>query len=436
MEEDDLNLVESGDTVVQGPIDPSPETWRRDAKDPEQLNECCWQIMDETRSIESVVGDLFARVDRLKKGVYGLWHHTNSDVERIVEYLRLSCAERHYTSDEMDLIMKTIKSPAGVVDGMGGDLDSVYMAKAKAEFGPERRILMDEVLRLASRQIRMSVPDLSLVCRVLPMEKAPNGSLVRSDDGGGLYVPWEREPDSPGSVGYIMCFDKGRRPVYVSTTRYNVHMARLMTPEFAIDSDWHAATGDKEPLCRKFDGESAAIASTLDDAFLGLVDEVVFDASKPATPESLDNLCQNRKTGKVQWMRVPGTYKGLSEASSMLPRPNPQGKFVCRNGSVGMSRKTAERLPDDVIDFLGQHVAGNGVYLFDDAEDKRLGNVYFFAHPEFLGKFLYVTDFSVYGHEDAYMDRFFSYFLGGFAIGNMAGVAVAQVEGMKEAANG
>ena len=54
--------------------------------------------------------------------------------------------------------------------------------------------------------------------------------------------------------------------------------------------------------------------------------------------------------------------------------------------------------------------------------------IYFFAAPEFLGKCFYLTDWTMYMKKEAYFIEMFSYWLGGMAIGNVAGVCRADFQ--------
>ena len=52
--------------------------------------------------------------------------------------------------------------------------------------------------------------------------------------------------------------------------------------------------------------------------------------------------------------------------------------------------------------------------------------MYFFAEPSFLGHNYTLTDWTMYLNKEAYFIKWFSYWLGGFSFGNIAGMAVAR----------
>jgi len=52
--------------------------------------------------------------------------------------------------------------------------------------------------------------------------------------------------------------------------------------------------------------------------------------------------------------------------------------------------------------------------------------IYFFAEPEFLGKCFYMDDWTMFVKKEAYFVSMFSYWMGGFAFGNTAGMALAR----------
>ena len=52
--------------------------------------------------------------------------------------------------------------------------------------------------------------------------------------------------------------------------------------------------------------------------------------------------------------------------------------------------------------------------------------VYFFAEPSYLGKCFYLDDWTMYMKKEAFFIEMFSYWFGGFAFGNVAGMALAR----------
>jgi len=54
--------------------------------------------------------------------------------------------------------------------------------------------------------------------------------------------------------------------------------------------------------------------------------------------------------------------------------------------------------------------------------------VWFFAAPEFLGNGYILQDWTTYMKKEAYFIELFSYWLGGFSIGNIAAVALADFD--------
>jgi len=113
-----------------------------------------------------------------------------------------------------------------------------------------------------------------------------------------------------------------------------------------------------------------------------------------------------------------------------------EDKFVLRNYVALMNDVTAQ----DLLKFdrveaggdLAEEMLRDGLVL-----DKIMGmktiytikrslvpddTVYFFAAPEFLGKCFYMTDWTMYMKKEAFFIEMFSYWLGGMAIGNVAGV--------------
>jgi len=124
----------------------------------------------------------------------------------------------------------------------------------------------------------------------------------------------------------------------------------------------------------------------------------------------------------------------------MLPRGNSSGQFRLRNYACLMNDTTAQdwlKLDRDAVGGdLSEEFFKNGLTtdtflgvksIFTIKDDLVPDDwVYFFAAPEFLGKCFYFTDWTMFMKKEAYFIEWFSYWFGGFAIGNIAGVALCK----------
>jgi hypothetical protein len=130
----------------------------------------------------------------------------------------------------------------------------------------------------------------------------------------------------------------------------------------------------------------------------------------------------------------------FAEARNMLPKGNAEGKFRLRNYCCLMNETTAGQLlklkRDEIGGDLSQEFFKNGLttdtlmglkMMFTIKDDLVPdGYVYFFAEPAFLGKGFYLHDWTSFMKKEAFFIETFSYWMGGFAIGNIAGCALAR----------
>jgi hypothetical protein len=130
----------------------------------------------------------------------------------------------------------------------------------------------------------------------------------------------------------------------------------------------------------------------------------------------------------------------LAEATKLLPRGNTNKKYRLRNYIMLMNDVTARDLlkldHTAVGGDLAQDMFKNGLVIDTVLGVKALftikadlvpdDTVYFFAAPEFLGRAYYLTDWTMFMKKEAYFVEMFSYWYGGFAIGNVAACAVAK----------
>lgn len=287
-----------------------------------------------------------------------------------------------------------------------------------------------EAQAAATDYTRTGIREESFAFKILPPEKATDDMLDRSLDER-LQIIWELEPDSPGAKWVpLQTVPDGE---YITGSRYVIPFARVLTPKFVKDIDELRTTRQD---IRKImtDNSIKDGLSEIDSKFIETVNSIVFDTNGSNEANNL--------TGKVQFMDFTD---GLNrdtfvEAKKMLPRGNAQGKFRLRNYMCLMNDVTAQdwlKLDrTEVGGDLSQDMFKNGLTtdtffgvksIFTIKSDLVPDNyVYFFAAPEFLGKAFYLTDWTMYMKKEAYFIEMFSYWLGGFAFGNVAGVALAR----------
>jgi len=282
----------------------------------------------------------------------------------------------------------------------------------------------------ATDYTRTQIREESFAFQLLPPEKATDDMLDRALDER-LQIIWELEPDSPAAKWVpLQTIPDGE---YIWDSRYIIPFARVLTPKFVKDVDELRTTRQD---IRKIltDNSIKDGLAEIDTKYMETVNSIVFDAPGAGLASNV--------TGKVQWIDTtdPLNRSSFAEAKKMLPRGNSDGKFRLRNYACLMNDVTAQdwlKLDRNAVGGdLSEDFFRNGLTtdtflgvksIFTIKDDLVPDNyVYFFAAPEFLGKCFYLTDWTMFMKKEAFFIEMFSYWLGGFAFGNVAGMAVAR----------
>lgn len=315
----------------------------------------------------------------------------------------------------------------------------------------------------ATNFTRTQIREDSFVYQILPPEKATDDILNVSLTNDMPSVIWEIEPDSPGAKWVpLQTIPEGE---YIQGRRYLIPMARIVTPKYTKDldelrtfkMDLRKVLTDnsiKDGLA-EIDGKFITTCNNIitDQVWLNTstgattatVYDPVADTYSVANPYGASGVAVQALTGKVQYRRFAAGLdrSDLAESKKMLPSgslfPGFNNKFRLRNYIMLMNDVTAQ----DLLKYRREDAGGDlSEKLFTDGLtlDKIMGMkviytikgaivpdgvVYLFAAPEFLGKFFYLTDWTMYMKKEAFFIECFAYWLGGFAIGNVAAVCRA-----------
>lgn len=294
----------------------------------------------------------------------------------------------------------------------------------------------------SSELTRLTVREDSFAFKILPPEKITNDMLVQSLDER-LQVIWELEGETAASKWVpLQTVPDGE---YMTGSKYIIPLARVVTPKLYKDID--------ELRTYKQDLRKNIVNNTIKDAliaidakFISTVNSIVFDTTGPAisnwTGASGVTGYTQAQSGKVQLIDIQGpiSRETFAVAKKMLPKGNAQGKFRLRNYVALMNDATAQ----DLLALDRNEVGGDlaetffkdgltidrimGVKVVFTIKDDLVPDsyIYFFAAPEFLGKCFYLTDWTLFMKKEAFFIEMFAYWLGGFAFGNIAGMALAR----------
>lgn len=275
----------------------------------------------------------------------------------------------------------------------------------------------------------------SFTYQILPPVQATDDMLDKSLTNDLPQIIWELEPDAPGAKWVpLQTIPDGE---YIQGSKYVIPMARIVTPKFTKDID-ELRTYRMDLRRVLTDNAIKDGLAEIDGKFIQLTDDIVTDTvGGVGTAQTF--------TGKVQWRQFVGglTRENLAEAKKMMLSGSTfagfENKFRLRNHIMLMNDVTAQEFlkyeREEAGGDLSEEMFRNGL-----VQEKIMGlkalytikggivpdnTVYFFAAPEFLGKFFYLTDWTMFLKKEAYFIETFAYWLGGMAIGNVAGVARA-----------
>jgi hypothetical protein len=283
---------------------------------------------------------------------------------------------------------------------------------------------------------RINLREGSFAFQILPPEQATDDMLDKSLTNDLPQIIWEREPDSPAARW--VPFQTVPDGEYIQGSKYVIPFARVITPKFEKDID-ELRTYRMDLRRLLTDNSIKDGLKEIDGKFMDLVNDIVTTTTTgfPGAPHPV--------SGKIQWRQFSGgiTRENLAEAQKMLPSGSTfagfEDKFKARNYVMLMNDITAKDLMKFEHDEYGgprsQDVYENGLVSDTIFGLKALytikeslvptGTIYFFAEPDYLGKCFYMTDWTMYMKKEAFFISMFSYWLGGMAFGNIAGIARA-----------
>ena len=288
---------------------------------------------------------------------------------------------------------------------------------------------LEKVAQTASDVTRTQIREGSFANKILPPETIGNERLTKTMTED-LIVIDDLEPDSPGAK-YVP-FETVPEGEIITGSRYITPMARIVTPMFTKDID-QLRTYDYPIRKILTDNSIKDGMATHDRKFIDTVNSIV---------KNRGTDLKHPVTGKRQYMKFEeGINRDtFTEATKMLPRGNSQGKFVARNYLMLAHENTLR----DILKLDRNEIGGDlaqehwkngltettimGIKAISTIKNNLVpeGSVYFFAEPSFLGHNYTLTDWTMYLNKEAFFIKWFSYWLGGFSFGNIAGMALAQ----------
>ena len=289
---------------------------------------------------------------------------------------------------------------------------------------------LEKVAQTASDVTRTQIREGSFANKILPPETIGNERLTKTMTED-LIVIDDLEPDSPGAK-YVP-FETVPEGEIITGSRYLTPMARIVTPKFTKDID-QLRTYDYPIRKILTDNSIKDGMATHDRKFIETVNSIVTNTEDgPGTIHPV--------TRKLQFIDFdqPLDRSTFVDATKLLPRGNVDGKFVARNYLMLAHENTLREIlkldrqevgGDKAQDFFLNGLTETSLFGIKSVSTIKNnlvpeGFVYFFAEPSFLGHNYTLTDWTMYLNKEAFFITWFSYWLGGFSFGNIAGMALA-----------
>ena len=308
---------------------------------------------------------------------------------------------------------------------------------------------LKKVAQAASDVTRTQIREGSFANKILPPETIGNERLTKTMTED-LIVIDDLEPDSPGAK-YVP-FETVPEGEIITGSRYITPMARIVTPKFTKDID-QLRTYDYPIRKVLTDNSIKDGMATHDRKFIETVNSIVMNVDGGIAASSVYDGKSTGKvhpvTRKVQLLDLGGGYQGkitrdmFVEATKMLPAGNENDKFIARNYIMLAHENTLR----EILKYTRNEIGGDlsqdqwkngltdtsilGIKAISTIKESLVpeGWVYYFAEPSFLGHNYTLTDWTMYLNKEAYFIKWFSYWLGGFSFGNIAGMALARFYG-------
>ena len=291
----------------------------------------------------------------------------------------------------------------------------------------------------SSQFTRLQLREESYSYEIIPPTQATDDMLDRSVSNDMPQIIWDMEPDSPGARW--IPFETVPEGEYIQGSKYVIPMARIVTPRYEKDID--------ELRTYRMDLRRVLSDNSIKDG-LAEYDGKFIDEVNAIVEDTVGGVgTAHNLTGKIGWRAYSGglSRENVIESKKLLLSGSTiagqEHKFRLRNHIMLMNDITAQEFlkydRNEAGGDLSQQLWENGLEsrklgggmsaLFTiKANQVPDGTVHFFAAPEFLGKAFYLTDWTMYLEKKAYFLNWFSYWLGGVTIGNVAAVARADFD--------
>lgn len=303
---------------------------------------------------------------------------------------------------------------------------------------------LEKVAQAANDVTRTQIREGSFANKILPPEKIGNEKLAKTMTED-LFVIDDLEPDSPGAK-YVP-FETVPEGEIITGGRYITPIARIVTPMFTKDIDL-LRTYDY-PIRKMLTDNSIKDGMAQHDRhFIKTVNSIVFNRENEGGVNPITRKLQCMDLGGESVDTFGGddpliTRSAFVDATKMLPAGNGDDKFIGRNYIMLAHENTLREIlkfgRDEIGGDLSQDQWKNGLSDTTVLGIKAIstikrslvpeGWVYFFAEPSFLGHNYMLTDWTMYLEKQAFFIKWFSYWLGGFSFGNIAGMAMARFYG-------
>jgi len=318
---------------------------------------------------------------------------------------------------------------------------------------------MEKAAEVATDYTRITLMEEGLLRKIMPPETITYADLDKQLDTNEPTVIVDKEVTQPMSVS--VGFGTLPKNRIMRGDRYRVDLARIISPNFV--EDVARLEGYSYDIRNMFKEKAILNHMTAEDVtWFNQIDNIV----KPTAENGVDwaankALMVSGVTGKVQYYDFTDSKKNPLKTASGFSRDSlVEALKILRTGFTPSTAPLGQnempiRLNTDLvvmnvntaaeyIKFVHTDIGDMSTELFKDGLDKEVnilghrhlltmkddivkdGEAYYFAAPEYLGKFYELQQPTMFVDRRAFMIEFFIYSCLGATIGNAFGVAKAK----------
>lgn len=280
---------------------------------------------------------------------------------------------------------------------------------------------------------RTGIFEASFLGRILPKETVTNDDFIFTMDES-LAVGYEKQPQSAPSKW--VPFGTMPESRYITSSKYIIPAAKLQSDEMQKDIDELRTV--KMPIQKYLTDDLIRWGiESIDGRWIELCNSILDDSNRFGIQRQTgkqqliaftDTLNRQTWVDAINLMYRGSTFKGM-ERMYRLDTKLALMSRATMNEFIKMDRNAfgGDMAQDNLVNGLQSGQMG-GIDLVATLKNDIIPDnwVYFFTAPEYLGHYFEVRGWTTFTEMRGTILKFFSHWLGGAGIGNIAGVTLAK----------